>query len=226
MPNPRKLSELCAQALQLCAAELKALPGRLRNFRIPPPREMLRMCAASFTRSAALLGNVRALAMAAVLLALNVALNGVSIYITPEIKIGVSFLTQAAVGMLLGPVYAMLTGAAGDILQAMLFPKGAFFPGYTLTAVLSGLIYGVLLFERRPPHVFNVVLSKAFVNLFCNIGLNTLWLYLTTHNGFWALLPARALKNITLLPLEALLMYIALRAVAEAARRTHMPGRR
>ena len=76
----------------------------------------------SFTRSAKLLTQTRALTMAAMLVALHVALSSVRVQITPELRLSIGFITQAAAGMLLGPVIAMMTGAAGDIISHLLFP--------------------------------------------------------------------------------------------------------
>ena len=50
----------------------------------------------SFTRSAKLLTQTRALTMAAMLVALHVALSSVRVQITPELRLSIGFITQAA----------------------------------------------------------------------------------------------------------------------------------
>ena len=169
---------------------------------------------AKITRSARQLGNTRTLTMAALLVALNVALASVRVQITPELRLSIGFITQVTAGMLLGPAVAMLTGAAGDIVSLVCFPSGAYFPGYTLTAVVGGLIYGLMLYER--PRV-----TKALVSLVCNVFLNTLWLMLTSGQAMAALLPVRVLKNLGLLPFEALLLCMTASAVTLVMKRLH-----
>lgn len=176
----------------------------------------------SFSRSARLLSNTRALTMAAMLIALNVALSSVRVQITPELRLSIGFVTQAAAGMLLGPVVAMLTGAAGDIVSLICFPTGAFFPGYTLTAVVGGLLYGLMLFGRPRIGYLRALAAKGVVSLACNILLNTLWLTMTTGRGMLALLPARLIKNLCLLPVEALLLYMTATTVMVVARRLNL----
>ena len=44
------------------------------------------------------------------------------------------------------PISAGVAYAIGDILGMMIFPSGSYFPGFTLTAFLTGVIYGVVLY--------------------------------------------------------------------------------
>ena len=173
----------------------------------------------SFTRSAKLLTQTRALTMAAMLVALHVALSSVRVQITPELRLSIGFITQAAAGMLLGPVIAMLTGAAGDIISHLLFPTGAYFPGYTFTAVVGGLIYGALLFDRPRMGYLRALATKGAVSAVCNLFLNTLWISMTGGKAMMVLLPARALKNLGLLPIEALLLYMTAAALTVVLKR-------
>ena len=176
---------------------------------------------AKITRSARQLGNTRTLTMAALLVALNVALASVRVQITPELRLSIGFIAQVTAGMLLGPAVAMLTGAAGDIVSLVCFPSGAYFPGYTLTAVVGGLIYGLMLYERPRVGYLWALLTKALVSLVCNVFLNTLWLMLTSGQAMAALLPVRVLKNLGLLPFEALLLCMTASAVTLVMKRLH-----
>lgn len=173
----------------------------------------------AFTRSAKLLAQTRSITMAAMLVALHVALSSVRVQITPELRLSIGFITQAAAGMLLGPTVAMLTGAAGDIVSHLLFPTGAYFPGYTLTAMVGGVIYGLMLFDRPRVTYLRALCTKAIVSAVCNLLLNTLWISLTGGKAMAILLPARALKNLGLLPIEALLMYMTAAALCVVLRR-------
>ena len=62
-----------------------------------------------------------------------------------NIKIGFSFVPIAIGGILFGPLGGGLVGALGDFIGAVLFPIGPYFPGFTLTAFLTGTVFGVFL---------------------------------------------------------------------------------
>ena len=161
--------------------------------------------------SAAELKNVHALALAAMMGAINVVLDflNVRITITQDLRITFGFLTMAFMGMLCGPVVAMLGGAASDILGWLVNNGGgAYFPGFTITAVLGGLIWGMFLY-KRPLAWWRFLLSKLTINLFLNIGLNSVWLYIYYGKVFSiAALPARIFKNIIMLPIEVVLLVL------------------
>jgi ECF transporter S component (folate family) len=177
-----------------------------------------------FADSSAELRRVRSLTMVAMLTALHLALNGVAVQLHPELRVGFGFLASAMVGLLYGPVPAMLSGAASDVLGFLLFPKTGdpYFPGFTLTAALAGLIYGLCLYHMQKPKIYRLVLAKGLVNLLCNVGLNSIWLAMLRGPASWVQLPVRLYKNGLLLPIEVLLLFVvadALRRVVAATQR-------
>ena len=66
-----------------------------------------------------------------------------------NLKIGFAFVPIAIAGMLLGPMGAGLTGVVADLIGATLFPSGAFFPGFTLTAFITAFGYGFFLQKKQ-----------------------------------------------------------------------------
>ena len=116
--------------------------------------------------------------------------------------------------MLFGPVVGMMAGVCTDVLGyfAGNLSMGAYFPGYTLTAVVGGLIWGLWLYPRKIT-VWRAIGAKACINVFCNICLNTLWLTITGGKAMSLLLVTRVPKNLILLPLEIVLVYVAMRLV-------------
>ena len=95
-----------------------------------------------FRRSAAELRHPRCLALTALFISLNIAMDllGIRIQLTPTIRIGPGFLCNACIGMLFGPFVAMLAGICTDTLGYLVNSGGAaYFPGYMLTAMLGGL---------------------------------------------------------------------------------------
>ena len=106
-----------------------------------------------FVRSLRELKSTRCLAVTALLIAINVTLDllGLSIKLPPNLRIGFGFLCNASIGMLFGPVVGMMAGVCTDVLGyfAGNLSMGAYFPGYTLTAVVGGLIWGLWLYPRK-----------------------------------------------------------------------------
>ena len=82
----------------------------------------------------------RKLAVSAILLAADVLLTRVFAFNTPLMKIGLGFAAIALCAMLYGPAWAALVSALGDFIGSLAFPTGAYFPGFTLTAAVTGLL--------------------------------------------------------------------------------------
>ncbi len=162
----------------------------------------------SLTCSAREIKKLRVLTACAILAALAVALNYVaSINVGPYIKIGFSGIPNQLVDWLFGPVTGMIFAAALDVIKFALKPDGVFFFGYTLSAMIAALIYG-LSYYKRPLNFWRVLITKAIVAVIVNVGLNTLWLSMQGGKAFFALLPLRALKNAIMTPIEAAIFYL------------------
>jgi ECF transporter S component (folate family) len=165
---------------------------------------------AKFLHSAKEFKNIHSITGTAVLMALDLVLSMfVSIQITQTLKLGLAFLAVSLMGMLYGPVMAGIGAGTADVLSAVIRPTGPFFPGFTLTAVLGGIFYGCFLYEEKIS-VKRLIVCKLLINVLLNILLNSLWLKLLYGKAFFAMLPMRAFKNLALLPVEILLMYLLL----------------
>ena len=118
---------------------------------------------------------------AAMILALSVVLSYFSIRI-PPFKIGFAYLATAMLGMLFGPVMGGAAAGLGDIIKYFITPSdGAFFPGYTLSAILGGVIYGIFFYKNKTS-VTRCILAKFCVNFFINILLGTYWYSIVGHS--------------------------------------------
>ncbi|SFC73227.1 ECF transporter S component, folate family [Alkalibacterium subtropicum] len=138
--------------------------------------------------------DTRGIAIVGVLMAMAIALGRVGIT-TPIVRITFSFLPTALIGILFGPWVAGVAAALGDILGFIIGGGvGGFFPGFTLSAFLGGVSYGVFLHKKKVTKK-RVLMAVAFNTLFVNLTLNTLWLYILTQNPLAVLLPPRLLQN-------------------------------
>lgn len=153
------------------------------------------------------LRDTRKLVYCAMLLAVQVVLGQLSsVQLGTAIRVSFGYLAVSATAVLLGPFPAMASAALADVLGYILKPVGEYFPGFTLSAALGGLIYGLMFFERKIT-IPRVLIAKLAINLVVNLLLNTLWLNLLYGDAFFAILPARALKNLIQYPVDVCLLY-------------------
>ena len=79
----------------------------------------------------------------------------------------------------------------------------------------GGILYGLILY-KKPLTVWRIVAAKVVVAILVNTCLNTYWLTVMYGNSFVALLPARLLKQLVMVPVEAVLFYLVAKTLARA----------
>ena len=145
------------------------------------------------------------LVIMAFLIALEIILTRFCSINTPILRIGFGFLPVAMMGIMFGPVWAALGYAVGDILGMIIFPSGMFFPGFTLTALLTGFVFGLFLHDKQI--TWKTVLPASLVIiLLLNLVLDTIWLSIMMGDAFIALLPTRIFKCVVMLPIHLILV--------------------
>ena len=159
--------------------------------------------------SARELKNTRALTLLAMLTALDAVLGLFTIPIGDYIRIGFGYLPIAVAGYYFGPIPGMMMGAVADVLQYLIKPSGAYFPGYTLSAMMVGFIFGVFLYRQKPTFR-RIFFSRLLSSLLFNFGLNSLWIYLTIGTPLPVLLTGRGLKALCSFPVELFLLFLIL----------------
>ena len=123
----------------------------------------------------------------ALLIALEIVLSRFLSISAWNTKIGFAFVPVVLAALLLGPLWAGIVAALADFLGAMLFPVGAFFPGFT--AFLMGLCYGLFLHRKQSlPRILGAV---AVHQLALSLLLNTLWISVLYGSPFGPLLLSR-----------------------------------
>lgn len=119
-------------------------------------------------------------------------------------------------GLLLGPASGAVTGALADLLGYMLNSFGGpYFPGFTLTAALTGMLPALFLtgIRRRGhgftrTHLFFAILASDIVT---SVILNTLWLHIMYGKAFAILLPPRIFARALLVPAYTFLIHAVIR---------------
>lgn len=154
----------------------------------------------------------RELVTLGLLIAINIILARVipPVY-TQNIRLDFAFLTVLIAAALYGPLPAMAVAGLSDFLGAILLPKGAYFPGFTISEMLVGLIYGFFLYRTSTPKetFFRIALS-AFLAALVHLFLTTYWLaVIAAGAGFlevftpWRLGEDLWQKYVSLLPMRA-----------------------
>jgi ECF transporter S component (folate family) len=149
--------------------------------------------------------NITMLITIAFLIALEIILTRFLSINTPILRMGFGFLPVAMCAILYGPLWAGAAYAIGDILGWMLFPTGPYFPGFTVTAFLTGLTFGLFLYNK-PVTWTRVIIPSAIVLVIINLGLDTFWLTILMGKGYLALLPTRIIKVVLALPIQVVLI--------------------
>ena len=149
-----------------------------------------------------------------ILTALLIALNLTLERIIPSYKIwnqdiSFGFIAIAFAAAFLGTPYAVAVAGIGDLLGSLLFPFGAYFPGFTLTNCVYGLILAEFLYKNATP--VKIVICVLLNKTVCSLTLNTLWISIMYRGGvdaFHLVLPTRLLGTIisTVVELVVLLL--------------------
>ena len=150
--------------------------------------------------------HVNTVTVMAMFAAISVVLGYFTLVLGDYLKIGFSTIANQFVYYLFGPVAGGLFGGALDILKYIIRPTGAFFPGFTISAMVGGVLYGCFLY-KRPISFWRVLAAELTVSIICNMLLGTLWLSMLYGKAFMALLPMRVFKNIMMWPVNSILFY-------------------
>ena len=140
--------------------------------------------------------NTRTLTTLALLTTMEIVLSRFLSISAWNMKIGLSFVPIVAAAILCGPLAAGVVAALGDFIGAILFPIGAYFPGFTLTAFLTGVVFGLFLHEKQgwPQCIAAVGINQFVLSLF----LNTLWISILYGSPYGPLLAARVVQCVIL----------------------------
>ena len=153
--------------------------------------------------------NTKKLIVSAQPMALDVVLARLLAINTPVMKIGLGFAAVALCAILYGPWWAALVAALGDLVGALLFPTGAFFPGFTLTAACTGLLYGLCLYRRDRSLLWPVLAAVLNVVLVSYLA-NTAMISYISGTPYATLLKARAVQLAVMLPVQlAVLLFLS-----------------
>ena len=161
------------------------------------------------------LKKLKTLVVTALLIAIGIILGQFSIQLTETTKIGISFIATQMTANLFGPVVGGIMGGVADVLKFIIKPTGPFLIGYTISAILGPMIYGVLLY-KKPISFWRILLSKTVVAILINLLLGTFWSYHYFGAAFWAAIPAKLIQQVIQVPVQSIIYYFVMKALKEA----------
>lgn len=137
---------------------------------------------------------VKKVSLLGVLTAMNLILGSLLSVQFLTTKISFAFIIVALTARIFSPlVTAGATGLA-YFLGMVLFPKFTFFPGFILTAALTGLTFG-LAFQHQQT-LLRILAANFIVVFIWNFILNSLWLHMMYQIPWPVLLTTRFIQEI------------------------------
>ncbi len=157
--------------------------------------------------------NARVLVYVSLLISLEIILTRFMAFQTDVIRIGLGFLPVALICIMFGPAVGGVAAAAADVLGMFIAPRGAYFPGFTLSALVTGVLYGLFLYGK-PKTVPRIALAVTAVILCVDLGLNVLWISMITGKAVTVFISQRLIKSAIMLPLRTGMIYATWKSVA------------
>lgn len=156
------------------------------------------------------LKKTRYLALMAAFIAMKIIVGLIRIPVAQNLRISITFILVALEAAIIGPAAGMVSGAVTDTLSFILFPDGAYFPGYTLTAMCGELIYALFLYHKKIT-VLRLGTAKFLNNYLINVLMGSLWSAILYDKAFIFYALNSLIKNTAMLPFEIAALYLVFR---------------
>ena len=138
---------------------------------------------------------------------------------TNIITIGFSFVPIMLGAIILGPKYSAFIATISDIIGALLFPTGSYFFGFTITAFLTGLTYGMILYKKEfkmnKNFIIRLIISTIITTGIYNGILNTIWLLMITKGASNIIIPLRIIKQLIMAPVTIITIIMLCKIMEE-----------
>lgn len=128
-----------------------------------------------------------------------------------NIKIGFAFVAVFVGAYLYGPIAGAAVGGLGDFLGAILFPIGAYFPGFTLNCALTGVVMGLLLYKKQTP--LRVVLTAAINEAGISMWITPIWISILYGSPYWPLIISRLPQIGILFVVEIVVIFLMIKVM-------------
>ena len=158
------------------------------------------------------MSKIKKIILSAMLLAILIILSRFASIKTDILVISLSFIPIMMSAIWLGYKYSMLIALLGDFIGAILFPFDPYFPGFTLSAAISGAIYGIFLYNKgkqlkNNKLIIRLIFSSTLVLLGVNIVITSFWLHILYGKAYVAVMASRIITQLVMLPIQVMTVY-------------------
>lgn len=133
-----------------------------------------------------------------ILIAINVILTRHLSIQTDLFRLSFNFIPIALTSALYGPKLGGIASVVADTIGMILFPYGNFFFGFTLSAFLTGYVFGLFFYEKEI-NLNRILIASVLVAVGIGLGLNTLWVSILSGANYLALLKVRGVQAVIVL---------------------------
>lgn len=181
------------------------------------------------------LKKVSTLTSTGMLIAVSIIIRNLSINITDDLRINFAFIGTMAIAMLFGPMPAMLSATAIDVIGYIMdgFKARDYNIFLLLVKLMAAFVYGLLLYKQETGKSLNIgiIVSRVFGTLVFQMIINSCVLYgfYTNPNfpimtssewdAFFLWISPRVIKNLICLPIECVIGLILLPLIKQAYER-------
>lgn len=158
--------------------------------------------------------NLKHLCVSSLLVAMQVVLSRFASFQSTGMRISFGFIPIMMAALLFGPSVSGSVAIIADAIGALIWPTGAYHPGIALTALLTGIIYGLFLKDTTLDSIkfwIFALIAIMINNLGLGLFVNSLWLsQLYGSKTYWGWVTTRFISEYTIMvPLQiAFLPYL------------------
>ena len=163
--------------------------------------------------------------LSAMLLSILIVLSRFFSIKSSFLVISFSFIPIMLAGIYLGPKYAAIIAGLGDLIGAILFPFGAYFPGFTISSVIIGFIYGMLLYKKPEENrkdlkfIIQLIISSIIVLGGIKILLESVFLNVLYGKAYLAIVASRVVTELIMIPVQVVTMFVLEKALRPFAKK-------
>ena len=157
--------------------------------------------------------------LSAMLLSILIVLSRFFSIKSSFLVISFSFIPMMLAGIYLGPKYAAIIAGLGDLIGAILFPFGAYFPGFTLSSAIIGFIYGIFLYKKPEENrkdlkfIIQLIISSILVLGGIKILLESVFLNVLYGKAYIAIITSRFVTEWIMIPVQVITIFILEKAL-------------
>ncbi|MBQ2917441.1 MAG: folate family ECF transporter S component [Clostridia bacterium] len=157
--------------------------------------------------------------LSAMLLSILIVLSRFFSIKSSFLVISFSFIPMMLAGIYLGPKYAAIIAGLGDLIGAILFPFGAYFPGFTISSALMGFVYGIFLYKKPEENrkdfkfIIQLIISSILVLGGIKILLESVFLNVLYGKAYLAIIASRLVTELIMIPVQVITIFILEKAL-------------